>query len=355
MAQPDIDLFDPDVQRDWFATYDVLRDQSPVFVTEGPDEMYVVTRYEDVMYALRHPEIFANGRGASSLLRSSEARRYWDRHGWKKQTPLGSNPPVHRVYRDMIDSFFDARAAAAATPMVEQIANELLDAWAPATTIDIVEAFALPLPVEVITRLLGFPVADIAQLRVWSAAWVMPFHMRLSEINIVDHLYIGGNETTTFALTSGARTLFSDHQLADRLRSDPARLATFVEENLRTESPTQGLFRVTTRQVTLADTTIPAGATVHLRYGAANRDPAMFACPGQVDLDRDNSRRHLAFAAGEHHCPGADLSRMEQHVAFAALLERCRDVSLDDNNDFAHRPSFVLWELDALHVRTATV
>jgi cytochrome P450 len=290
--------------------------------------------------------------------------------------------------------------------MIEQTVERLLDAWEGHATLDFVEAFALPLPVEIITRLIGFPIDDVPQLRVWSAAWVMPFHLRLTPeqelyvaeqgvafqryifelanarranpeddvlshlattrveqangstrpledweiINIVDHLFIGGNETTTFALTSGLRMLLERPEVLARLRTDPSLVAEFVEENLRLESPTQGLFRVVTADVDIAGTRIPAGSTVHLRYAAANRDPRLFGCPADVDLERANKRRHLAFAAGEHHCPGAELSRMEQVVAFGAIVRRFPDLRLSDANDYHHQPSFVLRALQALHL-----
>jgi cytochrome P450 len=403
----DIDLFDPTVQQDWYPTYDRLRLEAPVYRLPGDDPIFVISRYQDVQYALRHPELFPNGRGANTLLKTEAARNYWAEHGWKKQTPLGSNPPEHRFYRELIDRFFDARGAVAARPMAEQIVGSLLDSWAGQTHIEFVEQFALPLPVEIITRLLGFPVADIPQLRIWSAAWVMPFHMRLTPdeemyvaeqgvafqryihelanerranptddvvshlatahlelvgggtrpledweiINLVDHLYIGGNETTTFALTSGLMLLLQDASIEARLRADPSLIPEFVEENLRLESPTQGLFRLVAKDITIAGTLIPAGSTVHLRYAAANRDEAMFGCPASVDLDRANKRRHVAFATGEHHCPGADLSRMEQVVAFTEILRRFPTLSLRPDNTFERQASFILRALKALHVQ----
>jgi cytochrome P450 len=402
----DVDLFDPDIQQNWYPTYDTLREQAPVYRMPGTD-IYVLTKYEDVQYALRHPQLFPNGRGANTLLATDAAKNYWAEHGWKKQTPLGANPPEHRFYRALIDRFFDAPAAARAKPMVGQLITDLLDQWHDRKQIEFVADFALPLPVEIITRLIGFPVGDIAQLRVWSAAWVMPFHMQLTPdeemyvaeqgvafqryihqlacerranpaddvishlattqlqlpdgegtralqdweiINIVDHLFIGGNETTTFALTSGLMLLLQDTELQLRLRRDPSLMAEFVEENLRLESPTQGLFRLVANDIEISGTTVPAGATVHLRYGAANRDAAVFGCPAELDLDRPNKRRHMAFAVGEHHCPGAELSRMEQMLAFNEILRRFPALRLSAANDYQRQPSFVLRALKSLQV-----
>jgi cytochrome P450 len=139
--------------------------------------------------------------------------------------------------------------------------------------------------------------------------------------------------------------------LQGRLVDDPSLIPTFVEEVLRLESPTQGLWRMVAQDVELSGTVIPAGSVVHLRYGAANRDERMFAEPDQLDLSRTNAARHLAFASGEHRCPGAELSRVEQRVAFERLLSRLAEIHLTPGrNDFTHHRGFVLRALKELHI-----
>ncbi len=403
-AEP-IDLFDAATQELWYPTYDRMRRECPAYRMPGTNT-YVFTRYDDVHRALRRPDRFPNGSGSRTLLSSRSARDYWEAHGWRKSAPLGTNPPIHRRYRQMIDGFFDAAGARRAEPMIAEVANRLLDQWRGCRQLDYVADFALPLPVEVITRLIGFDVADIPELKVWSSAWVMPFAMNLTDdqqmyvaeqgvefqryihavaqerrrdptddvishlvhtafddpevgprpledweiINIVDHLYIGGNETTTFALTSGVWMLGRHPEVEARLRADPTLIPEFVEEVLRLESPTQGLFRVVAEDIVIDGTPVPAGSTVHLRYAAANRDPEMFACPEQLDLDRPNKRRHVAFAVGEHLCPGAELSRTEQVIAHELLLARVGGLRLSDENDFRHQPGFVLRALERLQI-----
>ena len=401
-----IDLFDPATQEDWYPTYDRMRTECPAFQMPGT-ATYVLTRYDDVHRVLRRPERFPNGSGTKALLSSPAARAYWDEHGWKKSTPLGTNPPIHRHYRAMIDGFFDAAGARKARPMIIAVANRLLDGWEGRRELDYIADFALPLPVEVITRLIGFDVADIPQLKVWSTAWVMPFAMNLTDdeqmyvaeqgvafqryihevasqrrvdpaddvlshlvhtpfhdpdldverpledweiINIVDHLYIGGNETTTFALASGVWLLSRNPDVEARLRADPSLIPEFVEEVLRLESPTQGLFRLSADDADFGDTMAPAGSTLHVRYGAANRDPEMFECPAVLDLDRANKRRHVAFSVGEHLCPGAELSRTEQVVAHDLLLQRVVGLRVSPENDFRHLPGFILRALTQLQV-----
>lgn len=396
-----IDLFDPDVQENWFPTYKVLRDDHPVFRLPN-SSTYVVTRYEDVLHVLRHQEIFPTGGRAA---RSPEARRIYSETGWERITPLSTNPPEHRHYRELIDHFFDPEGAETWRPYIAQTIDGLIDSFAgtpsrPGST-DIVESFALPLPVRVITHILGFPDEDIPRLKAWSQAWVLPFSGPLSIddeiwvaervvefqhyiddtitakrnepgddvisylcsatfqgrpltdheiITIVDHLYIGGNETTTFAITSALWLLLRDRSLYQRVNGDRSLVPQFIEEVLRLESPTQGLYRSVAVDTRIGDTEIPAGSILHIRYGAANRDERMFPEPDRVDLDRLNSRRHMAFSLGEHHCPGSGLSRLEQNMALDALLDRLDDLRLAPGNDFRHLPGFVLRALNALHV-----
>ena len=170
-------------------------------------------------------------------------------------------------------------------------------------------------------------------------------------INLVDHLFIGGNETTTFAITSGLWLLTSHPEVERRLRERPELIRTFVEEVLRLESPTQGLWRGVERDVEIGGVLIPKGATVHIRYGAANRDPDMFPEPDDLELTRRNAARHLAFGAGEHRCPGEGLSKLEQRIAVELFVRRMSNLRFTPGrNDFTHLRGFWLRALKELHV-----
>ena len=138
--------------------------------------------------------------------------------------------------------------------------------------------------------------------------------------------------------------------LQQQLRADASKIPVFVDEVLRLESPTQGLYRHNLVDVELHGVTIPAGSTVHLRFAAANRDARVFDDPDRLNLERANAARHVAFGQGEHHCPGAGLSRLEQCIAFEVLLNRVAEFQLLPRNDFRHKPGFVLRALEELHV-----
>jgi cytochrome P450 len=399
----DIDLFDPETQQDWFPVYRRLREEAPVYRIPGSNT-YVVSRYADVMHVLRHQDVFPSGTGVTT--RDSPAQRVYLARGWDRLAPLGTNPPEHRRYRALVDSYFDLAGAERRRTEIQEVIDELLDAMTDGRPLggrgDYMREFALPLPVRMITSILGFPDSDIDQLKAWSAAWVLPFaggltdeqHVWVAEqvvefqdyiqdrldekrarpgddvlsalavarydderpltdpeiISIVDHLYIGGNETTTFALTSALWILLREPGLYERVRSDRSLVEPFVEEALRLESPTQGLYRRVARDTELAGVALPEGSTVHIRYASANRDPEMFPDPDRVDLERPNGRRHMAFSLGEHHCPGEGLSRLEQRMALHTVLDRLPDLRLGPDNDFAHAPGFVLRALDRLEI-----
>ena len=168
---------------------------------------------------------------------------------------------------------------------------------------------------------------------------------------MIDHLFIGGNETTTFALTSGMWLLMQQPEVEERLREDPSRIRTFVDEVLRLESPTQGMDRHTAIETEIAGVTIPKGAHIHMRYAAANRDPAQYGCPADIDLDRPNGYRHLAFSIGESHCPGAALSRLEQNISWHLLLDRIENIRLaESGNELTHFTNLTLRSFQELRI-----
>jgi cytochrome P450 len=395
----DIDLFDPATQESWFPTYRRLHAEAPVFQIPGTST-YVVSRYADVMHVLRHQDVFPSGTGLTN--RHAGAVQVYQDRGWDRIAPLSVNPPEHREYRKLVDHFFDATGSALHAETIQGVIDELIDDFVSDGQADFMQAFALPLPVRMITRILGFPDEDIDRLKAWSTAWVLPFaggltdeqHVWVAEqvvefqtyiqerldekrltpgddvlsklsvaryndkrpltdpeiISIIDHLYIGGNETTTFALASAVWILLREPGLYERLRDDRSLVVPFLEESMRLESPTQGLYRRVARDTELADVALPEGATVHIRYGAANRDADMFPDPDNVDLERPNMLRHMAFSLGEHRCPGEGLSRLEQRMALNTILDRLPDLRLSADNDFQHAPGFVLRALNRLNV-----
>jgi cytochrome P450 len=394
-----VDLFSVETQEDWYPTYQYLRDEQPVYLVPGTNE-YVISRYDDIMHVLRHQKTFPTG---ASKRRSPAAQQVYDRGGWERMTPLGTNPPVHRHYRELVDHFLGGDGLDQWRPFIEQSIDELFAEFEGDGHVEWIAQYSAKLPSRVITYMLGLPLEHIEQLRSWSSAWVLPFIRKLEPdedvwvaeqvvefydylqaaiaekrsnpgndiitaltqasfagersltdqeiITIVDHLFIGGNETTTFAMASGLWILLREPGLYDLLAGDRARIPALVEEVLRIESPTQGLWRTVAEDAVIDGVAIPAGSTVHLRYASANRDERVFACPAHVDLDRPNSGRHMAFSLGEHHCPGAGLTRLEQALTFEAIFDHLSNPRLSPGrNDFSHIPMFAMRSLRELHI-----
>ena len=407
----DIDFMDPVVQENWFDAYDVIREESPAYFMPQLG-MYVITRYDDIEYILRRPTEFtaaSDVQGSEPLIKFPEALALYEEKGWRRYTPLGENLPKHAHYRALVDPALTASAIREREPFVRAAINELIDGWIDDGEIEFIDRFAEPLPMIVIAELLGFPRMDLPQLKEWSFAWVWPFsrglsledelwavekHIELQHyiydamqrkrkepkndilsrltqieiedadtgskrpltdveiIGITDHLLIGGNETTAFALSNGLWLLFRNPDVYQQLQQDRSKIKGFVEETLRIESPTQGLYRFVTQDCEIGGVPVPKGAVLSIRYGAGNQDPARFPNPQKPELDRKNAGRHLAFGIGEHVCPGATLSRLEQTWAWEILLERLRNMRpAPGKNDYGHRGGMWVRALEEIHMQ----
>ena len=289
--------------------------------------------------------------------------------------------------------------------MITRLANNLLDEWIADGEVEFISRFARPLPQRVFATILGFPFDDIPQLAEWGDAIVTPFvhgtglkheltpeqtaemlarldgfqdyvyeHVRrkrrdpqddmvsflcdvhyealdrkltdLEIAGIVHAMIIGALETTQYALDEQAQLLCEIPGLFDVLRADRSKVRAFTEEALRLRSPTHGLStRMTSQNEVFHGVDVPAGSLLHLRFAAGNVDPDEFDCPYDLDLERDGLTRHLAFSAGPRVCPGANLSRIEQQVAWGVLLDRLESIEYGEGNDWLHQPGIMLGTL----------
>ncbi|MDG2051904.1 MAG: cytochrome P450 [Myxococcota bacterium] len=405
--RPDeVDLLDPVVQANPYLAYDVLREQAPVW--EMPQTgFYVVTSYAGLDEVIKDPGTFSielGSMGMVSLFRTEVARKIFKEEGWVVGTKLSTDPPTHDGYRSLIDVSFTAGRVRKSEPFIRDIIEELLDRLTPSGRCEFVSDFCVPLPLRVITDRLGLPESDLGQLKIWSEAWVEPFSYAMTPdrelevaremvalqhylvewlerkrqnpqedilsdlangrfrgerfltteemLGIAEQALVGGNETTTNAIASGLLLLLRHPEVMDALRQDRRLLKPFIEETLRLEAPTQGLLRRTTRETVLLGVPIPKGRMVHLRFGAANRDPAVFPEPERLDLTRRNAGSHMAFSQGEHHCLGAPLARQEMKLAFEMLLDRWSEIQLDvAEEELSYWPSLTLRALRTLPLR----
>lgn len=279
--------------------------------------------------------------------------------------------PAHNRLRDPVRRAFTPRRIEEMAPSITRTADELLDRLA--GTVDLRSAFAAPLPALVIADLLDIPRGDREAFQHWSdllAEVVFAADARSSSAeraidgaehfwtyfgDLVEHrrrkpgddlvselalaidddevvgactlLLFAGHETTTGLLTNGTRLLLDDEGDArERLRDDPARWTTAVDELLRLEGPAKLMVRRASVDMELDGVAVPAGATVWLVILAADRDPAVFADPDRLAVERDPNP-HLAFGWGIHHCLGAPLARLEGRIALRRLFERFPDLA----------------------------
>ena len=377
-----ISFADPAIQQCPFPAYDAIRGEQPVYLDPLTGN-YVLTRYGDVRKALLNHKALRNRTGLNTTRESSvmeEVARLYAEKGWLPLDTLVSNDlPEHRTYRTLVDKVFTTARVAAMEPRISEIIAGLLDDMAGMAEVDFLDAFAIRLPMYFIAEQLGIEKADMADFKLWSdvsVESVSPLITPEREIEIANHLIdmqnylarvidrvretpedtllshlantetdghlldkrgllgvlhqllIAGNETTTTTLASGMKLLIDQPALADELHAHPERVPAFVEEVLRTMAPVQTLFRKAAESVEIGGVTIPAGAIVEVRYGAANRDPEQFACPADIDLSRERATSHLTFGAGIHLCIGNQLARGELRLAFEALIRRFRNFRL---------------------------
>jgi cytochrome P450 len=365
MPAPAFDLRDLGIQADPFPHYPWLLENAPVHPVpwHAGSTVWVLSRFADVSSALKDHEAFSSQVAPAPIL-------------------MFKDPPEHTRIRRTLQRAFTPRAIDALAPRIEELAGALWDASLDRGGGDVIDAFAHPLPALVIGEMLGVPDDRRDELRRWSDDTVHALGgglgmtpaaraaaregaMQLAALlrsgldgwrarpgetigsalahlaaegDLTDDeaaafaqfLFVAGHETTTSLLGSGLERLARDPALREGLRAEPDRLGAFVEETLRWKPSLHRLFRVTTRDVTLHGTTIPAGSFVCLLLGAANRDPRRYPRADGFDLAGDTSGQ-LAFGAGIHVCLGAPLARLEGRIGFRIVVERTARLAVDDS------------------------
>ncbi|MBM4257243.1 MAG: cytochrome P450 [Deltaproteobacteria bacterium] len=383
--------------------YAAMRHEAPVYEVPGMG-FFIVSRYEDLQFVLTHPELFSSKTGPG--VRKEPPQEVLDilAQGWMPvATLLTNDPPAHRRFRGLVNKAFTPRRVALLAPSITTIANNLVDTFIKTGTVELVEQFAVPLPLTVIADALGVPREDLPKFKQWSDDSVAPlggmisherelecarstvafqhyFAAKLEErrtnprddmltdllnarlegetplnmgemLNILQQLLVAGNETTTNLIASAMMLLLQNPMQMEHIRADHSLIPNLIEEALRVESPVQGLFRMTKVEVEIGGVKVPANSRLVLMYASGNRDDAQCPEAAQFDVCRANAKDHLAFGAGIHYCLGAPLARLEGKIAFETLLNRLKNLRLTPGkNTFAHTPSFILRGLQALHV-----
>jgi cytochrome P450 len=372
--------------RDPHPDYARNRREQPVQIVEFyGNKTHKVYRYADVDAALRDPETFSSGGYANSvgLVLGPNI--------------LGMDGREHHAHRGLVASAFRRRAIEDWTnALIEPTVHELIDGFAPRGRADLVREFTFQFPIRIIAKMLGIPSDDYGRFLRLSAELIaiaqnpergfaasislreyfaeileerrrdpredLISTLATAEINGErlddEHIYgflrlllPAGAETTYRLLGNLLFALLMNRDQLEALRADRSLLPNAIEEALRWEAPVQVINRTPTRDVQVAGFPIPAGDSITLCLGSANRDESVFDDPDRFDLRRANAHDHLAFAEGPHRCLGEHLGRAETTAAIHAILDRLPDIELDPGDADPHVHGLAFRSPNALPVR----
>jgi len=367
------------LRKDPYTVYRRLREKDPVHRSRLFDG-WVLSKHAHVDAVLRDQHQFANDvRNASDSVT--------DQSQDEVHSMLYLDQPDHTRLRSLVSQAFTRGAIQVIKPRIEEIVDELLDQVDGDQSFDAIQTLADPLPVIVISELLGVPPEDRDRFKAWStdvasvlepretrqdwkridqarealmayfdpiieARYEEPRDDLISALAMAEEdgeklthrevlvtlllLLVAGNETTTNLIGNGLLALLQHPDQLDRLRQDPSLIDSAIEEMLRFDSPVQIDSRTALVDQEIGGKQIRRGQQVLLLIGAANRDPEAFPDPDVLDLTR-TARSHMSFGRGIHHCLGAPLARMEGQIAFGKLLERFPHMRLAGNPRFRDR------------------
>lgn len=395
-------IFDPKFNANPYPTYARLRSEDPVhryFV--GGD--WIVTRYADVKAVLKSGCVHTDDKP-----KSIKQRNQYLQDKEKNLNTLAfttsrflfyMNPPDHTRLRALVGKAFSPVVVERMRPHIQVIVDELLDKVRHKGSMDIVADLASPLSVTVISKLLGIPKEAQQQLHEWVKILFRildpllslkeyatmnrateNFHEYLSTLiaerqktpqedlisiliaeqeqndrlsqkeilAICTLLFAAGEETTGNTISNGMLALLQHPDQIEQLKREPTKIESAVEEIIRYDSAVQMITRIATDNLKIGEQTIKAGEKIVLCLGAANRDPAQFVNPDELNINREQNH-HVAFADGIHYCLGAALARVETQIAINTLLKNFPDLKLASNK-LEWQNSIVLRGLKALPV-----
>jgi len=382
-------LFGPEMHEDPYPVYRELREREPVYWDEAL-EAWILTAYDDVVWALT----------ALSSDRVAGTRGRFQDPAWQSlcdvlaKLMLQRDDPDHQRLRSLIQKTFLRTSVERWSVAIERRIQSLLQAGLENGQMDFMWDFAVPLPVLVISEIVGIPAADQARVKQWCDDFALVatnFYAHITAEQVqrgwrsteafrtylqaqieemrraprddllsalvqaeaegtrltLDELLANvilllnaGNETTTNLLGNGLVALLRHPDQLQRLQHDPSLIPNAIEELLRYDSPVQFMGRIATTEVACGGQRIRRGDLVLPVLGAANRDPAHFPDPDRLDVTRQVSH-HVAFGHGHHYCVGAPLARLEGRLAFGALLTTCQTLELA-TTDLYHHENFNL-------------
>jgi cytochrome P450 len=377
MEVKNLDLASPVFKANPYPTFARLRLAAPVSMLsqEAEHKTWLITRYQEAEMVLRDERFVKNQRNAIGSLQESE--RPPSAADLMCMGMVDFDPPDHTRLRSLVGHFFTPRAIEQWRERIQQITDELIDMVEAQVCVDLIDALAFPLPLTVISEMLGLPVEDRPALHHWTRQLADAFdhpgtlknaneplqafydyllalierkrrepgndlmsHLvqveshRISERELVAMIFLlitAGHDTTDNLIGNGMCALLTHPEQMALLKGNPALIKTAIEEFLRYYSP----FMLATRrwareEVELNGELIRRGDQVAISLAAANRDESSFFCPDKLDITRSENH-HLAFGKGIHYCIGAPLARLEGQIAISTLLRRLPRLRLQGN------------------------
>ncbi|MCK0173451.1 cytochrome P450 [Mycolicibacterium sp. F2034L] len=415
-----VDFFsDPDVSQSPYDYWDAVRAQGPV-VKEPHHDVVVVTGYQEVMAAFKDHESFSavNAIGGpfpplpfvpegDDISAQIEAHRHLFPI---YEHMVVMDPPAHEKARSLLSKLLTPRRLKENEDFMWQLVDRQIDEFIDNGRCEFLSEYAKPFATSAIIDLLGVPEEDRPEFLAALGAENPGDGTRvgaldgqpvgLDPLKYLDDRFVGylgerrrnpkddvlsgmatavypdgstpelievakpatflfaaGQETVTKLLSAAVQTLGDRPEYQQMLRESPNRIPSFIEESLRMHSPTKVDFRLVRRTTTLGDVHLPAGTVVMLCLGAANRDPDKFEDPHEFRPDRKNVREHIAFGRGIHTCAGAPLARVEGQITVRRLLDRMREIRIDEAfhgpagaRHYAYEPTFLLRGLTELRI-----
>jgi cytochrome P450 len=385
------DLLAQETRRNLAAYFAHLREQGPlVYVADvgGMGGSWIVTNYDDALALLKDPRLTKDAR---KILVPEDGQSSGPASAFLPliQNMLTTDPPDHTRLRSLVSKAFTPRMIEQLRPRIQQITNELLDTVQEQGRMDLITDFAYPLPITVISEMLGIPAADRQQFRTWTQAFVNMsktpgqeaaraaiktfLHYiktlldekrahpgsdltsglvqveesgdALSETELISMIFlliVAGHETTVNLIGNGTLALLQHPDQMHLLQRDPSLIASAIEELLRYTAPVSlSDERWATEDICMHGQVIRKGELVYAALIAANTDPQQFHDPEALDITRQENQ-HLAFGKGIHYCLGAPLARLEGQIALGTLLQRLPNLRL------AGDPEQLIWTRNSM-------
>jgi cytochrome P450 len=357
------------------------RGNAPVFYSAKHD-VWWVSRYADVREVLHSPALYSSRASLKTPPPPPELADILGGLPWD-HTITAQDPPDHTRLRRLGQVAFLPKHVADREPMIRAIVNGYIDAFPEDEPFNLVTAFSQPIPLEVITRIVGAPLDDAPRLRHWTDAFfrligsgatlddaqraelyqqireLMVYcreliddrraspendiasdliHARgqggepsLSDVelsSVIISLFVAGNETSASMMSQSLYCLLSNPGQWHEVRKDHSLIPAAVEETLRFCGPVKGIQRTTLRDVTIGGVDVPEGAQLYLMLGSTGRDDEQWATADEFNIHRPALSQHLMFGRGLHFCLGAPLARLEGRVALECICERLPEIQL---------------------------